>query len=311
MARKNNNISSAAKIISLNVCGIKQRMIDIEEIINEEKPDVVALQETKLNKKQKFSFLGYEVYRNRQKEIWIYIYRINRTATEVNIKKYVKNKQGSEYDKLNVEEITSEKNSLRRYLITAPIEKEDEMHKSQFWPRDKMFRFYLTQKFFERTRTRRHCFIGADKIDRPVNAVGKQLVNDITVTYINKRSISTSFNSLEKYIHYHDVYFLAVTEHCQNYDQLLTNKLHAIYAKRLKSIKCKRRSDLNKFSIPHVTECSALEYSVKSTTELILISIDRPKTPLLEDSDTFLEKLPKIIDLLTNEKHKLYHNRRL
>ncbi|KAK9873431.1 hypothetical protein WA026_022663 [Henosepilachna vigintioctopunctata] len=149
MARKNNNISSAAKIISLNVCGIKQRMIDIEEIINEEKPDVVALQETKLNKKQKFSFLGYEVYRNRQKEIWIYIYRINRTATEVNIKKYVKNKQGSEYDKLNVEEITSEKNSLRRYLITAPIEKEDEMHKSQFWPRDKMFRFYLTQTFLK------------------------------------------------------------------------------------------------------------------------------------------------------------------
>lgn len=69
-----------------------------------------------------------------EKKVWIYLYRINRTATEEKIKEYIKNTEGFENDNITVKEIPTAENALRRYVITAPFNKKENLYKPEFWP---------------------------------------------------------------------------------------------------------------------------------------------------------------------------------
>lgn len=68
------------------------------------------------------------------RRVWLYIYRVKRTATEETIKKYISSSNGFENLEVTVKEIPTTENQLRRYVVTAPITKKEEIYKPEFWP---------------------------------------------------------------------------------------------------------------------------------------------------------------------------------
>lgn len=59
---------------------------------------------------------------------------VNRNTTTNMIEDYILTKEGFDKQTIMVKEIPSEENSLKRFVLTAPIAKKDEMYKPEFWP---------------------------------------------------------------------------------------------------------------------------------------------------------------------------------
>lgn len=69
-----------------------------------------------------------------RKKVWMYIYRVNRTATEEKIKQYIQNMPNFENENVTVKEIPTTENRPRRFVVTAPWEKKEDLYKSEHWP---------------------------------------------------------------------------------------------------------------------------------------------------------------------------------
>lgn len=85
-----------------------------------------------------------------ERKVWLYIYRVNRVTTEEQILDYISNKPGFDKKTTNVEEIPSDIDQLKRFLVTAPLEKKDTMYQPQFWPKNvgvKRFNIEKNKKF--------------------------------------------------------------------------------------------------------------------------------------------------------------------
>ncbi|KAG5874591.1 hypothetical protein JTB14_001225 [Gonioctena quinquepunctata] len=68
-----------------------------------------------------------------ERKVWLYLYRVKRAATEEKIKDYITKKPGY-INGVCVKEIPTTEDRLRRYVVTAPLSKKDEMYKPDFWP---------------------------------------------------------------------------------------------------------------------------------------------------------------------------------
>lgn len=69
-----------------------------------------------------------------KRRVWLYIYRVARTATAKMINEYLVNERGLQEDEVQVQEMPSESNNKKRFVVTGPMEKKDEMYKPEFWP---------------------------------------------------------------------------------------------------------------------------------------------------------------------------------
>lgn len=50
------------------------------------------------------------------------------------ILKFIKEKQGFTNESVQVKEIPSQPNALKRFVVTAPITRKDELYEPEFWP---------------------------------------------------------------------------------------------------------------------------------------------------------------------------------
>lgn len=89
------------------------------------------------------------------RRVWLYLYRVKRSATEEVVAQYIKNKPGYERDKITVRELPTDENRLKCFVVIAPIEKKDEMYNSSFWPNFvgiKRFDFDKHRSFLDQNR---------------------------------------------------------------------------------------------------------------------------------------------------------------
>lgn len=54
--------------------------------------------------------------------------------TQLNIIKYIKDKEGYNNEQIIVKELPGEPNQLKRFVIGAPFNRKDELYKPDFWP---------------------------------------------------------------------------------------------------------------------------------------------------------------------------------
>lgn len=89
------------------------------------------------------------------RRVWIYLYRVMKTATEDMITAFIKNKSGFEHLKIIVKEIVNSEDKLRSFVVVAPLDKKDDMYKTDFWPRNvgiRRFDFSRNQEFLKETK---------------------------------------------------------------------------------------------------------------------------------------------------------------
>lgn len=61
------------------------------------------------------------------RKVWLYINRVSQHVTPSVIEKYIKNKPGFESVEVIAREIPSMKGKLKRFVVTAPLYKKDQM----------------------------------------------------------------------------------------------------------------------------------------------------------------------------------------
>ena len=71
-----------------------------------------------------------------EKRAWIYLYRVNTGATEQQVREHIIGHQGFDNHKVTVKELPGEPNQLKRFVITAPLSKKDELYDTAFWPKN-------------------------------------------------------------------------------------------------------------------------------------------------------------------------------
>lgn len=77
---------------------------------------------------EKYGFAGGD------RKAWIYLNRIKRQTTEEMIIDYVKKKPGFEDENIMVKELPSDANKLKCFVLTAPLNRKDELYDQNFWP---------------------------------------------------------------------------------------------------------------------------------------------------------------------------------
>ncbi|XP_045468062.1 uncharacterized protein LOC123676292 isoform X2 [Harmonia axyridis] len=261
-----------------------------------------------------------------ERKVWLYIYRVNRNTTTNMIEDYILTKEGFDKQTIMVKEIPSEENSLKRFVLTAPIAKKDEMYKPEFWPSGVGIKRFSFSKHKEFTQQGKDFFITKETQLSELHTPTKNTkTNDkkvdkkqnLTLTHLNIQSLSTSLNGLEIFVNENKIDFLALTENWQSYEQLMAYKLNgfnlitsfcreinrhggcAIYVREQLHNKCKKRKEMDKFNVPRVIECTALEYEGNNHIKLIIICIYRPNTHPFENVDIFFEKMNLILKTLT------------
>ena len=80
------------------------------------------------------------------KKVWIYLYRINNTATEQKIKEYITKSESFKEEKLTVKEIPGNPDKPKRFVVCAPFSKKDELYNPEFWPENVGIRRFDFQK---------------------------------------------------------------------------------------------------------------------------------------------------------------------
>ncbi|XP_045468063.1 uncharacterized protein LOC123676292 isoform X3 [Harmonia axyridis] len=123
-----------------------------------------------------------------ERKVWLYIYRVNRNTTTNMIEDYILTKEGFDKQTIMVKEIPSEENSLKRFVLTAPIAKKDEMYKPEFWPSGvgiKRFSFSKHKEFTQQDHLAITCRFN--------------MIEDVTTKYkiITKHNVNEQ--SLEKF----------------------------------------------------------------------------------------------------------------
>lgn len=68
------------------------------------------------------------------RKVWLYLHRVKRTATEKIITDFIKNKPGFEQEKVTVRELPTDEDKLKCFVVTAPLERKDDMYDRSFWP---------------------------------------------------------------------------------------------------------------------------------------------------------------------------------
>lgn len=64
------------------------------------------------------------------RRVWIYIYRVMKSASETIIENYIKAKPDFAGSSILVKEIPSKEGTLKSFVIVAPLEKKDELYKT-------------------------------------------------------------------------------------------------------------------------------------------------------------------------------------
>ncbi|KAG5867970.1 hypothetical protein JTB14_017562 [Gonioctena quinquepunctata] len=85
-----------------------------------------------------------------ERKVWLYVYRVKRAATEEQIMNYLTKTPGFDRNNTQVKEIRSSTNQLKRFLVTAPLDKKDLVYQPEFWPQNvgvKRFDFEKNRKF--------------------------------------------------------------------------------------------------------------------------------------------------------------------
>ena len=69
-----------------------------------------------------------------EKKVWLYLYRIKNNATAQKITDYILKQESFKNEKVMVKEIPGESTKLKRFVVTAPFSKKDELYDPGFWP---------------------------------------------------------------------------------------------------------------------------------------------------------------------------------
>ncbi|XP_044761264.1 uncharacterized protein LOC123318648 [Coccinella septempunctata] len=72
-----------------------------------------------------------------ERKVWIYINRVKKEAKEEDVVAYIKAKAGFESENINVKEIPSNYNQLKRFLVIGPLHRKKELYEPEFWPQNK------------------------------------------------------------------------------------------------------------------------------------------------------------------------------
>lgn len=142
--------------VNVNNIDVNNQQPSNNEPINEEENDFTIV--TYKKKRPKKNLGTAEVSEDERKhgfsgaerKVWLYINRVNRVATEKQILDYIVKKPGFDERNTNVEEIPSGEGQLKRFLVTAPLDKKDIMYRLEFWPKNvgvKRFNFEKNKKF--------------------------------------------------------------------------------------------------------------------------------------------------------------------
>lgn len=74
-----------------------------------------------------------------ERKVWLYINRVMNHVKPENIRDYICKKKGFDNVNIGIRELqgnsTSDNaNSLKSFVVTAPLEKKEEMYREDFWP---------------------------------------------------------------------------------------------------------------------------------------------------------------------------------
>ena len=87
-----------------------------------------------------------------EKRVWLYLYRIQNSATDIKIKKYIKEKEKFKEQNVIVKEIPGEPSKYKRFVVTAPFSAKDDLYEPDFWPENvgvKRFDFTRHREFLK------------------------------------------------------------------------------------------------------------------------------------------------------------------
>lgn len=90
-----------------------------------------------------------------ERKVWLYLNRVRRHVNEGMIADYIKEKQGFQGVNVGVKELPGDPGKLKCFVVTAPLDKKDELYDPSFWPRGvgiKRFVFSKHQDFLKSSR---------------------------------------------------------------------------------------------------------------------------------------------------------------
>lgn len=100
---------------------------------------------TRVSKEEeKTGFVGAE------RRAWIYLYRIKRHVTAEQVEQHIRKNSSFANESIKVKELPSDSKQLKSFLLTAPLEKKDELYDPSLWPQNagvKRFNYGLFQKY--------------------------------------------------------------------------------------------------------------------------------------------------------------------
>ena len=86
------------------------------------------------------------------KRVWLYIYRVKHEATEDMIISFIKSKDTFKNESIVVKEIPGVEGHPKRFVVTAPLSRKDELYDPSFWPQNigiKRFDFSRHREFLK------------------------------------------------------------------------------------------------------------------------------------------------------------------
>lgn len=115
------------------------------ERVQRRRPKSRRLGTTRVSEEEeKTGFVGAE------RRAWIYLYRIKRHVKAQQVEEYVKKNPAFTNEKVEVKELPSEPTQLKCFVLTAPLEKKNQLYDPSFWPQNvgvKRFNFGHFQKY--------------------------------------------------------------------------------------------------------------------------------------------------------------------
>ncbi|KAG5887043.1 hypothetical protein JTB14_030002 [Gonioctena quinquepunctata] len=91
-----------------------------------------------------------------EKRLWIELYRVSRSTSTQDILQYIRKRPGFNDVECRVSELPSEEQRHKRFLVTAPFNKIDELYNPTFWPSGvgiTRFSFTRNKKFLEQNQS--------------------------------------------------------------------------------------------------------------------------------------------------------------
>lgn len=69
-----------------------------------------------------------------ERKVWLNIYRVNSHVTADMVEKHIRKQPGFLEEIIKVSELQTKTHQLKSFVVTAPLQRKDEMYESSFWP---------------------------------------------------------------------------------------------------------------------------------------------------------------------------------